>query len=251
MARTVCVCRDVIESETDDGLFAAMRGHVDQKHAELGITDEQIQWNMDAMARMAPWDGQPAPLPGPVEAHRLTPEREADFLAYFDREAFVDNPSWASCYCFFYRFEGTREEWGKRTADQNRAAQAAAIQHAQATGYLAYAGGKVVGWCHASPRGDLPLLDAGATEEDGLRIASVVCFNVKPAHRGQGLARTLLNSACQDLAGQGFAVVEAYPFENPRDSGQAYHGPLQMYLAAGFEEVGRHEHIVKVRKRLA
>jgi ribosomal protein S18 acetylase RimI-like enzyme len=249
MARTVCMCRTEITAAEDSELFAAMRAHCDSAHADLKITDEQIRHNLAVMAAMSPWDDRTALLPGPVEVRPLTPERQRDFLDYFDREAFTDNPGWASCYCFYYRFDGGQEAWNKRNAEQNRAAQSAAIEAGEASGYLAYSGGRVVGWCHAAPRGDLPLLDAGQTAEGDDSIASIVCFNVKPAHRGQGVASTLLASAAADLFTKGFSVVEAYPLESPRDNGQAYHGPLAMYLEAGFERVGEQGHYVVVRKR--
>jgi hypothetical protein len=46
-------------------------------------------------------------------------------------------------------------------------------------------------------------------------------------------------------------VVEAYPNKEPADDASAYHGPLSMYLDAGFEEVGPlGEHLTVVRKAL-
>lgn len=251
MATVTCVCGSRVEAETRDGLFAALRAHTDENHAELGITDEQVRGLLARASQMSDWDGEPAPLPGPLEFHPLTPERQADFLEYFDRDAFVDNPGWAGCYCFFYRFTGTQEEWLARGAAENRESQAAAIAAGEATGYLAYSHGGVVGWCHVAPRGDLPLLDAGETTDGGERVASVVCFNVKPAHRGQGVAKALLEHAAADSAARGFTVLEGYPLENPKDNAQAYHGPLKMYLDEGFKEFGKHQRFIVVRKELA
>jgi GNAT superfamily N-acetyltransferase len=199
---------------------------------------------------MEPWDGERRPLPGAIEVVPLTPERQEDFLRYFDREAFADNPGWAACYCYFYRFDGSQEDWQKRGKAENRQAQADAIASGEASGYLAYADGRVVGWCHAAPRGDLPLLDTGPTRDGDERVAAIVCFNVKPAHRGQGVAGTLLRQACADLATKGFTIAEAYPREAPPDDGQAYHGPLSMYLQEGFAQVGAKDPYTIVRKRL-
>lgn len=33
----------------------------------------------------------------PVEIWPLAPSRLSDFLAFFDRDAFADNPHWAGC----------------------------------------------------------------------------------------------------------------------------------------------------------
>ncbi len=250
MMRTICVCRAEVTAETEESLFEALRNHCDEVHAELGITDDQVRGNLAMMAKMTPWDGQPKSLARPIEVHPLTPDRQEDFLSYFDHDAFTDNPGWASCYCFYYRFDGGQERWNQRTAEENRSAQADAIAIGEASGFLAYADGAVVGWCHAAPRGDLPLLDTGATNEGNDRVAAIVCFNVKPAHRGQGVAKSLLTAACEGMAIRGFNVLEAYPLENPKDSGQAYHGALSMYLGSGFQEVGKQGHYVVVRKRV-
>jgi hypothetical protein len=34
-----------------------------------------------------------------LDIHPLSPERPADFPAFFDGEAFADNPQWAFCCC--------------------------------------------------------------------------------------------------------------------------------------------------------
>ncbi len=250
MTSVYCVCGVRVEAADTDSLFAALRKHTDEVHAELGINDERLQGLLDNAAKMGEWDGEPAPLPGPIEIHRLTPDREKDFLEYFDKDAFVNNPGWSGCYCYYYRFDGTQDQWRTRGGVENRASQQAALASGEATGYLAYSHGLVVAWCHVAPRGDLPLLDAGATDDSGERVASVVCFNVKPMHRGQGVAKRLLDHAVVDSAAKGFTVLEGYPLENPRDNAQAYHGPLKMYLDAGFVEAGRKEPFVVVRRKV-
>jgi len=45
-------------------------------------------------------------------------------------------------------------------------------------------------------------------------------------------------------------MVEAYPRKDIRDEAVNYHGPLAMYLAAGFEPVKEKEGVVTVRKKL-
>ncbi len=39
----------------------------------------------------------PAPDTAAVEVVALTPARRDDYLAFFDRVAFADNPEWAKC----------------------------------------------------------------------------------------------------------------------------------------------------------
>ena len=57
-----------------------------------------------------------------IEIRPLTPERQADFLAYFEGDAFADNPRWAFCYCQFLHVDPSRVVWKDRSAAENRAA---------------------------------------------------------------------------------------------------------------------------------
>ena len=247
-----CICGARLEGADDDDLFAAMRGHSDEAHRETRISDEMIRGLIATARRMTAWNGQPASVHGPVEVKPLTPERTGDFLHFFDRDAFMDNPIWASCYCYFYQFPGTAEEWEQRTAAQNRAAKEASVRADEAHGYLAYVDGRPAGWCHAAPRASLPGLDRNeefrTNHPEG--IGSIVCFVVAPPYRRQGIAATLLDAACDGLRARGMRVAEAYPAKVVHSEARAYHGPLAMYLAAGFTPVREAGNFVVVRRSL-
>jgi hypothetical protein len=64
------------------------------------------------------------------------------------------------------------------------------------------------------------------------------------------VATRLLQAACQGFASQGVRVVKAYPRRDASSEAGHYHGPLAMYLKAGFEEIGEAGGIVTVRKSL-
>ena len=81
----------------------------------------------------------------------LTADRLADYLVFFQSRAFVDNPRWAGCYCYFPLHDPARTEWSRRTAPENRAAVTACIEAGSARGVLAYQDGEVVG--HPGPPG--------------------------------------------------------------------------------------------------
>jgi hypothetical protein len=87
-----------------------------------------------------------------VEIHPLSPERLADFMAFFEGEAFSDNPKWSSCYCQCFYEDHSKIHWASRTAAENRACASNRIVQGQMQGLLAYLGGQVVGWCNAAPR---------------------------------------------------------------------------------------------------
>jgi len=248
-----CVCGARLEGADDDALFRVMRTHSDEAHVEMGIPDEMIRDLVAAAGRMTTWDGQSVPVHGPVEVKPLTPERTDDFLRFFDRDAFMDNPIWASCYCLFYQFPGTGEEWQQQTGAQNRAAKQASIRAGEAQGYLAYVEGQPAGWCHAAPRATLPGLDRNEEfrTDDPEGVGAIVCFVIAAPYRRQGIAARLLDAACDGLQAQGMTLAEAYPAKEVHSEARAYHGPLAMYLAAGFTPVREAGEFVVVRRQLA
>ncbi len=232
-----CVCGHRLDCDPS-ALFDALRAHNDAAHADLAVTDDQIRKMLDAYARMTPWDGRIVPLVGPPNIRALTPALADDLLRFFDHDAFVDNPDWSSCYCMFPHC--TAPQWDvepERTAQRNRADKAALIRRGEAHGHLAYDSGRVVGWCHAAARSSLPGVETGEAfviDDDPSRIGSIVCFIVAPAYRRQGIARRLLDAACDGLRAQGMAIAEAYPHDADRSDARAFFGPLEMYLGAGF-----------------
>jgi ribosomal protein S18 acetylase RimI-like enzyme len=187
----------------------------------------------------------------PVEIRRLTPQRLADFLAFFEGEAFADNPRWGFCFCQFLYVDHDKVDWNGRTAGENRSAACERIGAGRMQGLLAYRDGLPVGWCGAAPRS---LMDAfaGEADPDFDRLGQITCFVVAKRHRRTGVAKALLDAACEMLAGQGLAIAEASPVAEADSDAKAHYGPLGMYLAAGFrvhrtESDGR----VVVRRSLA
>ena len=98
-------------------------------------------------------------------------------------------------------------------------------------GYLAYQNEKPMAWCNAGPRTRLTILDE---DEDAEKIGSIICFIVAKDHRGKGVARHLLEAACDGFRQQGYEIVEGYPRSDSHDDASSHFGPLKMFLAAGF-----------------
>ena len=168
-----------------------------------------------------------------IDVRPLSPERLADFLAFFDGDAFADNPEWSSCYCQCYYEDHRKIRWSDRTAPQNREAACQRIGQGAMQGFLAYHEGRVIGWCNAAPRPLLHVLDAEPIA-DAVHVGTILCFLVSPGARGQGVASALLGAACDGLRAQGLRHVEANPRPKANGPAENHHGPLGMYLAAGF-----------------
>jgi GNAT superfamily N-acetyltransferase len=181
----------------------------------------------------------------------LTHELLDDWLAFFDRDAFADNPDWSDCYCQFFHIDDDAV-WQARTGEQNRTAAIDMISARRMHGYLAYLDGRPVGWCHAAPRSQLPRIagDPELAQGDGAAIGSIVCFLISATARRQGVATALLDAACAGFRHLGFAVAEAYPSTVASGDAANYHGPLELYLRAGFERFGEAGDFVIVRRDL-
>lgn len=100
-------------------------------------------------------------------------------------------------------------------------------------GYLACSGGSPVGWCNAAPRYLLRALDDEPTP-DAEQVGAIICFIVEPGHRGCGVARKLLEAACDGLRQQGLRIAEANPRTAGTSAAENHFGPLSLYLSAGF-----------------
>ena len=196
-----------------------------------------------------------------IDVQRLTPTRRDDFLRFFDHErgvAFGDNPEWAKCYCHYYHVPKAID-WSSLDGAANRKAMAARIDVAEMEGLLAYADGDVVGWLNAQPWHKLPhacaRLAVAPPELDvpAHEAAAIVCFVVAPSWRRRGVAKALLDGALASFAARGIKAVDAFPW-NTGDSTTPtdhYHGPLPLFLAAGFSPVREEKDLTVVRKRLA
>ena len=171
-----------------------------------------------------------------IQVRPLSESLLDDYLHFFDEKAFPDNPRWAFCYCYFPYHDPDKMDWQKRTGAENRKAIGACVREETAQGYLAYSGSEVVGWCNAAPRRFYPMLNE-RREADAETTGSIFCFIVAPAYRGKGIAKALLAAACDGLRARGMRVVEAKPVKDATGPAANHHGPLSLYLAAGFSVV--------------
>ncbi|HEY3364958.1 MAG TPA: GNAT family N-acetyltransferase [Symbiobacteriaceae bacterium] len=186
-----------------------------------------------------------------IAIRALTPDLLEDYLSFFDQVDLADS-NWSGCYCYFYHSPATSaEEWQTGLDGGNRAAVSDLIRQGVHRGFLAYANGRPVGWCHAAPRHTVRKVVGllGSLYEPADDVGSIFCFVIAEPYRRQGISRQLLAAACDQFARDGLAFAEAYPGK-ATPSARHYRGPLPMYLQAGFVPVGEVEHYLVVRKPL-
>jgi hypothetical protein len=177
-----------------------------------------------------------------VEVVAATPERWADLVAVFDGPG---DPGRCWCQWFFRGAQADRVH-----ADGNRVALRRQVDDGPAPGVLGYVDGVPTGWCAVAPRPGYtrltrsPLLRGLPPRElADPTVWSVTCFLVRRTGRKRGLAGRLLDGAVALARDSGGTLAEGYPIDlavrSSTSSAELYHGPLSVFLRAGFAEVAR------------
>ena len=172
----------------------------------------------------------------------LTPQRWPDLEAIFNARG-CSVARW--CWCMYYRRSGARAGMPVRTreAQANRADLKALVDAGRPPGLIAYRGKVPVGWVSLGPREEFAKLARSRVMKavDDRPVWSIVCFVVPSEHRGQGVARALLDGAVAYAEKQGARLLEAYPVDRRDRSSDTdmWFGAKSMYDKAGFAEVAR------------
>lgn len=238
-----CFCGVEVAGEDENALSLALQKHLDQAH-RWQPPDGMLREVLARQAEMVPWDGTLLPVPAGVDIRPLTPGRLENFLQFFDREGFRDNPFWG--ILLLHGGALRRIRWGVD------AGGGGAEPRGEARGYLAYAGNRPIGWCHAAPRTSLAGLMANAEfhvdDPDG--VGAIYCFVIAPPYRRQGVAARLLTAAVVGFRAEGLRIAEGYPPTETRSTAEGYHGTLAMFETAGFSPYNETTQHVIVRKAL-
>ena len=152
---------------------------------------------------------------------------------------FGERGACGGCWCMAWRL--TRKSWETGRGAKNRRAWKRLVESGAATGVLAVADGRAVGWCSAGPRADFVALETErslATDWDE-RTWSVTCFFVDKAWRRKGLGACMLRAAAALAKEHGARRIEGYPAALPQDGGDlpaafAWTGLPQVFERAGF-----------------
>ena len=190
----------------------------------------------------------------------LTTDLIADYLEFFDNRVFSDGNPCGPCYCNAAVMDNTtlcqmESEFGGDIRGTIRRYAVKQLNKGQIHGYLAYDGGKPIGWCNAGDMGiylmnKFDFIPEFARQSKCGKTISVVCFAIAPEYRGMGVATALLERVVSDAKEQGFAAVEGYAKVQKNRVYYDYNGPVRLYEKAGFTEVATQEGRVVMRKVL-
>ncbi|MHA1914635.1 MAG: GNAT family N-acetyltransferase [Promethearchaeota archaeon] len=175
-----------------------------------------------------------------------------DWVYYFEKVGFADNPEWAGCYCHFYHFSGSNKEWRERKNEENKNCSIELIRSGKMSGFLAYSDDKPVGWLNINSRENFAkkLYEYDSKESQGKKIAGIVCFLIAHTHRKHGIARQLLRHAVLAYKEKGYNIIEAYPRLGEFSVTHSYRGPVSLYQSEGFTIYKELEDIYVMRKDL-
>jgi hypothetical protein len=70
-----------------------------------------------------------------IVVRELTPDLVDEWLAFFDRDAFADNPDWCGCYCHYFHADHSERDWDSRTPAYRRRGVAAAPLDSACAGF--------------------------------------------------------------------------------------------------------------------
>ena len=194
-----------------------------------------------------------------LEIIALTPDKLDDYLYFFENVAHTDNRQWDRCYCVDYCSDKNLYvgDFDAISADERREYAVRYVKEGILQGYMAYADGKMAGWCNANDRascrnctGWRQIFGSTRCEDETAKIKSIFCFTVAPAMRSKGIAEALLKKVIEDAVRSGYDFVEGYPNKSETDMYYNYVGPEALYRKLGFEKYGETENRYVYRKKL-
>jgi len=169
---------------------------------------------------------------------------------YAEAWAALFEASASACFCRYWHFAGTKNEWLERCAreaQRNRAEQQAELDLMKgdgASGLLALDGDSAVGWMKLEPRESLrkltglPVYRSAPAPPAGERVFCVGCLLVAPSSRRRGVASALVAAADEHALERGGTLLEAYPRRSPGPlhDEEAWMGPESIFVRAGYSE---------------
>ncbi len=172
-----------------------------------------------------------------LDFHPLTPERWPDLEALFGPRG-----ACAGCWCMWWRLK--RTDFEQYRGQGNKQLFQALIEAGEQPGILAYADGRVAGWCAIAPRQTYPRFEQARILKpvDAQPVWSVTCFFVARAYRRHGFTARLLHAAIAFAVERGARIIEGYPVEPQTENmaaPSAYTGLASTFRQAGFVEVAR------------
>lgn len=169
----------------------------------------------------------------------LSPDMWPSLQSLFGR-----NGACGGCWCMWWRVERGGKLWDETRGPKAKRMFKKLVTAGGARGILAFDSAVPVGWCAYGPRTEFPRLNRvkAYQRDDQAEVWSINCFYIARSHRGQGVARALLQAAVKACRAHGAKIVEGYPVTTTKDgrplaAAFAWTGPQKIFDEEGFEVV--------------
>lgn len=193
-----------------------------------------------------------------IKVSRLNRNMSEEYIDFFDNRAFSDGSVEKGCYCVWHHWTDKHEYERSLLPESERPYckrdfAKELIQNGILNGFVAFCDDQIVGFCNSDTkdnyfrlsRENQPNSWKGLNEND--KILAIVCYIVAPDMRRKGIAKALLEYACQYAEGNGYDYVEGYPPKGEfaiKDCG----GSASMYISHGFEIIDIPDGIIARKK---
>ena len=183
-----------------------------------------------------------------------------------DRLAALFHAAGVPCFCRFWHFTGTNNDWLDRCANatgenERELREALASGSPEAQGVIAIdpASGAAAAWMKVAPapavkkaydRRLYKNLPCFAGDRAG--VMTIGCFLVHPDHRKRGLSGALVRGAVAIAPAWGARALEAFP-RRPREpvrDDELWTGPMKAFEDSGFVEVSTFDPYPVLRREL-
>jgi GNAT superfamily N-acetyltransferase len=191
------------------------------------------------------------------------PEHAAALVALFERTG-------SPCYCRFWHFTGTNNDWLDRCANakgenQRELEEALASRGDEAKGVVAIddaitdSDQAIVGWMKVAPVAVAKKIydrrlykNLPCFEGDREGVFALGCALIDPSHRKRGLTRELVAGAVSVAKTWGARALEAMPRvpSEPVSDDELWTGPISAFTANGFTVVHEFAPYPVLRKTL-
>jgi hypothetical protein len=187
---------------------------------------------------------------GPVDDPPPDARASRRLIRFFEGAAFADNLKWNSCTCQFLYVDHSKVDWNALTSEQKRASACERIAcHRSKACWLT---AKARSWGGAMPlRERCSIPSSTSPTPMPVRWARSPASSWPREHQRTGVARALLDAACDQLREQGLDIAEAHPSPRAASDAENHFGPLSLYLSAGSTVVReRDDGLTVVRRSL-
>lgn len=194
-----------------------------------------------------------------IKIRKLTAADAEEYVRFFDATPHDDCNPENTCYCVSWCSADHRAMAVYPSREERRKMAVEYVKSGKIQGYLAYADGRIVGWCNANTRAEclncggwlfsMPQVSKLQFNPDE-KVKSIYCFLVAPDMKRKGVAKQLLQYACWDAVDSGFDYLEAYPQKEATDERMFFMGFPRMYKEMGFQIYAETEGKFVMRKPL-